>query len=541
MSDAPRTYSGSLRSGGRRRKVGRSVRAYGGCLTFLVLTFLFVGSIYFFWSTRDNHDANEFVAADQKYAFIVADVLSNRSVIAQSQVWNALPPEWGVEGIQNVLLQESGLPDWVLNNLITGDIYISGDDIDSFSDSVLVARMSRVGDLLEQMHRFSGSIEKDHAGGLDLRHLPEPDVYYAVRGRYLVASFARNALINALTISPENRMAPDVFAKTMQQSGAEHVRGLMAFHADDAWGEVFESISFALRIDANEAHLKCHATLRDMWRERFQKLVGGVQPQPLVMPPPGAMAALSANFGQSLESVWTGLGEAFGWTYFTPEQWATWKRIPDDGQAGLPQLATRVLGPLGPDIRVSLQGIDVNEMVPVPEIVVVAEAEPQAVDLTFAELAAAPPAIAPWRLDETQRRLHLPMFGGPSIEPTAAPFEDGILFSTSRTVADALLGEDGSAASASTRPLGQVGNLFVEVHPLPVVENVIAAGRLFAEIDGLKGYTPETFEEAATNWLDRAQRVESLTALAALQGDTGEINAELSLTCRAGAGRPAAQ
>jgi hypothetical protein len=57
----------------------------------------------------------------------------------------------------------------------------------------------------------------------------------------------------------------------------------------------------------------------------------------------------------------------------------------------------------------------------------------------------------------------------------------------------------------------------------------VESGRLFVEIDSLRGFTKETFETAADAWIASAKIVDEITVLAGVSGDAIEF--ELRITC----------
>ncbi|HRI87235.1 MAG TPA: hypothetical protein PK869_03170, partial [Candidatus Hydrogenedentes bacterium] len=72
-------------------------------------------------------------------------------------------------------------------------------------------------------------------------------------------------------------------------------------------------------------------------------------------------------------------------------------------------------------------------------------------------------------------------------------------------------------------------NLFIRVRPKPVVEEVTAALRLFAEVGMLRGYTLEEFDDASGTWAASAARVSEVVVIAS--GVENSIDAELRVLC----------
>lgn len=540
MSDVLRTYNGKLaRGGGRRRKKKRP----GGCLRprrilFLLLVLL---GVYIWWSTRDTRPITEFIPANQKYSLVFTDLINTRSRIAGSKVWQVLPDDMTV--LPEMLgrpIKLPGLPgrlpDWVPNNLFHESLYVTGNDVDGFTDFLVLTKMSRVGDLLEQLHFLVPEIQRDRAGGLGLRYMPGAKLYYAVRGRVLMLSPSRDALVEALTLSGKKAADPEAVSAALANIGREDVRGTVALRASDPWGGVLDHVRFAARIDPQTATITCRARFRDQYLAQWQPLVRGVSPRPLVAPP-GGMLTVSADFGKPVEDVYKALCaglEPYELSGFDPENWEKWQEASESGEMTLPQFMTMLLGGCGPGIRISWHGIDLNEIFPMPEVVGTFEA-PRDTFSTFLERAPELPGDAmPWasypRLNEKGDRLYLPMIGGPSLEPAAVLQDGGLLVSNSRFVVDDLL-----TSTALTEELPLEGNLYVRIRPYDCVARVVEAGRLFVEQDGLRGFDSESYERAASQWMARAAAVEEAWANLAIDGNEAVIDINIAAAATASA------
>ncbi|MBN2309348.1 MAG: hypothetical protein JXR94_10275 [Candidatus Hydrogenedentes bacterium] len=535
MSEVPRVYSGGRLKGAPKRR--NTARRRFGCGRFLVLIILVVFA-YAAWTTRDSCSIARLTPADQKYRVEFTDLLNARQRIAQSAVWQALPESTPLARVRDTLAQELALPaglpgavpDWILNNLFHQGLYVTGNDLAAFSDVLVLTKMSRVGTLIERLHGFVPGIERDSAGGLELRRLPDPGLYYAVRGRVLALSPSRSALVTALALAPEEALGDDALLIGHGAAGSEDVRGTLTLSEGDPAGDVFESIRFAAYVDAAAAHVKCRAKLRPACREQWDALLAGVSPQRLV-PPPDGMLVVSANFGKSVRDLWAALGQGLDAPILSEEEWVAWESPAEGESPGLAAFFTRLLGPLGPGIRLSWCGLDVNEMFPTPEIVGTFDAPEDALDRFVAALPAIPEGTPEWasvpRFDEGSRRLRLPMIGGPSIEPTAGPHRDGLLLSTSRTAAERFLDSPGPEPAAIPGP----GNLYVCIRPYACVERIAEAGRLLAKENLIRGHTFDSFDAMACQWLACAAGIDQVRAIAAVDG--GEITLDVEMSCTA--------
>ncbi len=529
MSETVRTYS---TQGGPRKR-----RLQGFRPRHAVLIVLLVLAGYAFWTTRDVHPIARFIPADQKYCIEFVELLETRTRIAQSSVWSALP-ESVLAGEVPVLLgldpESAGAPPtgmfgWVFNNLVPGSLYLTGRDLETFEDVLVLSKMSRVGCLLERFHGLVPGVDADPAGGLGLRKVSDQGLYYAVRGRVLMASPSREALIRSLVLASEDAMSDEVLDAALGRAGREHVHGTVTLAEDDPLGHAFSSVGFAMRIDPSEAQVACRARLREAFRDQWHTLLDGAVPQPLTVPPNG-MLTISADFGKPVRDVWTGLAEGlqrYGIEAISSEDWRAWEQPPEDTEIGPQHFFAGLLGPVGPGIRLSWCGVDLNEIVPVPEIAGTFDADAEAIQRFVDATPAAPDDALPWasfaRYDEETQRVHLPMAGGPSIEPTAAPCAAGLLASTSKTVADTLV------ATVPTEHLPGEGNLYIHVRPHPCVEMIVQAGRLLVEQSLLRGHTPESYDATTGEWLASAASIEHVSTLVAVERD--ELRLDLSLVC----------
>lgn len=523
MSDVERVYVAPV-SVRRRRRPPRPRRGHG-FLWLAAAAVVLAGATL--WYTRDRYGLQEFMPAGGAYNLVFLDLLENRSVIAGSKLWDSLADSARAHTILEILNQDLGPPDWVLNNLIGTTCVLTGDDAAGFRDAVFLTRMTRVGRLIETLHIVSFRIKSDSAGGLKLRWIPDLGVYYAIRGRLLIASPSRDALIRSLTLTAEARVDEEAFEALVARPGTEQVRGTVRFEPGDPLGAVVRSLSFALRVDSASARLSCQGVLCAEWRERAAPLLEGVSPQALLAPPEGLLE-VSANLGKSLEDIFRGLGIAFRDKAIGRESQPWLDLFPEAQATNLSQLRG-LAAHLGPGFRLCWEGVDLNEMIPMPEIVFLAEADSGRIESFLATLVSPPPDAKPWEsyvwYDPETKQVRIPMIGGPSIEPTFGIVEKELFLSSSATVAKKLL-----AGETAERPLPQRGNLFIRVRPRPCTEAVVGAGRLFAEASALRGYTAQRFEEDAARWLARASTIREITGLFAF--DSGSFTGEIVALCQ---------
>jgi len=527
MSEAVRSYTNTSGRVRRRR------RTPSGCLWVKALLIIGVPLvvIYVLWTTRDTWPLARFVSNEHRYLVAFSNVVEERGRIAGSRVWQAIPEGTSWNELPAALGQEAPLPEWVLRNLVSDECYCTGNDLASPENVLVATKMTHVGCLLERLHFLFPGVESDAAGGLDLRWLPEPDLYYAVRGRAFLLSPSRDVLIAALTMREDDALTADNLDALLAPRGGEQVRGRLTFALDEGAGAVLRGVSFALRVDQEEAELRWRAVLQPPWAERLEPLLRDAKPSMLALPLDGCLT-VSLDLCKPAKEVWAGIGEASGLPFFSEEQYAEWTTIPEDGNPGIPWMLTTMLDQAGSRVRLSWYGIDINEMFPLPEVVGTLDIAPAVFD-AFAQDMPEPPAGAlPWgslpRHDPDTGCVYVPMIGGPSLEPTVAVYGEALLLSSSRTVANRLLEASPVEASVDGRPATD-GNLLVTIRPHACVASVVDVGRLLCEMDCLRGYTEESFDAASAEWLAAAARLRDVRILASCEGP--ELTGTLSVAC----------
>jgi len=516
MTDTVRSYTRVTAAASHKRRRGALRRRRWGRGSLILLLFLVLFCVYVLFATRDSVEPGSLVAGDHRYHIVLRDLVQNRGEIAASQAWQALPESLRRSTLAIAFESDLGLPDWVQNHLITRDCFVSGDDFRAFSDPVLVTKMTRLGAFLTRAHMFLPAIKTDPAGGLGLYHVDDPNLYYAVRGRVLAVSPSRKALIRALTLQSKDGMEGEAFAKAVAGGGSEQVSGSAVFPDDDAIGEWLRSLSFALRLDGVEARMKCRAAPSPKLQELLAPLIADASPQQLLLPPEGLMM-VSADFGIPVESLWRALGRITGWPFFTEDQWRRWGALADEKPPDAFQTAGAMLGPLGPGIRLSWCGMDLNEIIPVPLLVVTLDTGTIAAADLLAKMPPPPGGAEPWesypRLDEERKIVYVPMIGGPSIEPAAGPYGKSLLISNSHPLASELV-----ASNVAPRFVGEHGNLYLSLRPLGCVNAIVDTGRLLAQYGLLKGCDQASFEELAKRWIEGARTLDQAELLAAVRG-----------------------
>lgn len=505
MSERPRTYIRRERSRGFFRGRGQGLRPAIKVVSAAAAIFL----AFVFLVSRDTHPTHEFIALDQKIQIVAPNAMRNRERVAQAPLWSAVLGARLLIPLRELLEDDFGFPEWMLRNLIGGDVIVTGNDTSRMSDLIFITKMTTVGCVIQRMNRLRPGIIEDWAGGLKLRRLVEADIWYTVRGRTLIASASRDALVNALTLTQEGRTPPGSIEESMGGDAAEDARVTIRLDADGTLGRVFESISFSLTVeDSGRSAITFRSRFRDEWRERLAQTLQDTTPTELRYPFDGPIT-LSGDFGIPVKDLWLTLGELLENETMSRDRWESWETR--DGQAPIAEALTSLLGPAGPDFTMTWRGVDMNEIAPTPLIFGTVNAEKARVVETLEGLPEAPNSPA-YRdtfayYDADLERMHAPIMSGPSMEPTAAWHGDELLFSTSRALAEARLAE----APVRRTPLPRRANLYVNVKPLTCMRILARTGQQLAVKGLLRNYTEQEFRQVSAAWLEEASKVDEVT------------------------------
>ncbi|MCX5757032.1 MAG: hypothetical protein NTU83_00695 [Candidatus Hydrogenedentes bacterium] len=520
MSETVRSFSGSDNA---PRVRGR--RARRGTVRNIVLAIVIAATLYSCYATRDSAPMERFIPANQAYHAFADDIQAKREAIASSTLWHILPPNLGGAKLAARIGQDVGMPDWILRNLVPSVVYVSGKDTAKWSDVLIVSRMTRIGCVLSKCRRFIPGIDEDYAGGLRMAYVKDAGLHFAVRGRTLLASMSRDALIRSLTLQPEDALKRNALSVKPKGDEGGDVQGTVTLAATDPLGEVLQGVSFALRIDKTRAQIKCRAVLTRAWDERLGSLFAGVKPFELVAPPEGAVQ-FSFNMGRPLGQFGAAVLATFDKQAEFDQYWSTWSKA----APLLTQVAAALLGPLGPGVRLSCQAMALDEMIPMPKLVLTIDAPKDAIIGTYASLPPVPSPIPGDMIphyDPAKRLIDLSIIGGPSMEPTAGIAGSSLVLSNCRPVVENFL-----ANPPKEDKLPQRGNVYVRIAPHATIEAVAGLAQLLAENHFLKGYSPEQVQQFFSSWLKDLAKIRDVTAN--LDIHNGEITLDLAATAEEG-------
>lgn len=521
MSQAPRTLGEAdvyVRRYTSRRERRRAMRN-------LILLITAVAGGWFFWVTRDNWPVARLVPKDPAFQICAMDLLMNRKEIAASRVWDLAPPNTGVKEARTALSGNFGLPEWMINNLMNGLGLISGADLRDPESAIFVTRISRIGRLLETFRGFAKIIEDDPAGGLDLRHVKAGDAYYAIRGRVLVASRSRAALVHALTMNEDETLSAEDFRAVQEATAGRNLLVTVRPDAKDPFGDAFERVEMTFALKQDAAQLECKAVPRASFAPALAAIFG--DKPPALQPPVQGLAEITGDFGRPFPEVYAGLLLGFPDNSLVQSARKAIEGFAQSAGDKAPMLAKALSG-LGTGFSLSWTGIDPYEVIPAPQIIARIDA-PQAAGygvLLRAALKKQPEVNEaeqkPW-FDDTTKIAQFPVFGGPSLHPAVTMRDQKIVITSSTTLA-----QDFVAGKVPMETEDAKGNLMLRIHAGPAAAAILDAGQEFADSGYLKGFTPESFRAFADDWKARAALMGDIYGL--LQYANGTMQFRLTMT-----------
>lgn len=374
MSDVVRTYKRRTSSRGYGFRSGPRRRPW---LWRVLAAMILLSVIAAWWTTRDTRPIYNFVDREAEYQVTAPAYQAARLRVSNSPLWMSLPPDNRWSAIPATLTDRFGMPEWLYRNLTPGALHAWGHDSEELSDLVLISRMSRVGTLVERAQRWLPGRGVEWAGGLNLRVHRPTGWHYSVRGRVLIASRSREALVDALTLAPERQWTREDLDRSIA-AGAEDIRGVIHGDADAEWS----SIRFAARIGIDEGLGQVEMRLRDSGRRRWADWLNGGAPS-VLSAPLDAPAALTANVDNSVANLWLSAGADSSEPLFSRAVWRGWR----SGQEGESiAWAARLLESSGPYASVSWYGFDMEARQPAPLLRGRFGLDPRAADALTSEL-----------------------------------------------------------------------------------------------------------------------------------------------------------
>ena len=522
MTDVVRNYTW-----GNARRRRRGFRRHGlGCAKFFFPVLILL-ALWCLWLTRDNFEPHAFISKDSGIEIYINDIIDKRADILSSRVLTLIPESSEGRDIIRALAEDPPVPEWLLNNLSAGLCHISGPRVEDVRQLVLSTRMTRIGSIAERLIRFTPTVKRDYASGLQLRHIPEAGIYYAPRGRTLLLSLSRDSLVHALTLHPDAALDAGSY-----QEGIHMASGADLFCRIDARGipvdqPPFEKVEIAMRIERDAARLAVQGRFSPSFMEQYAPFLKGLTPQPLPAPLDGIVSVSMATT-MPLPALIASLAEPF--PAFKAAS-AFLKQDEEDTDLLKPvteiqALMQQALSDAGATMRLSWLGVEPYAMMPTPLLAATFDVDTYRVLALFERIAPAPGVasgvdLAP-RLDDEYTLAYAPFVGGPAIEPAVAIYGNGMLFSTSANMARELLE---TAPLTATHP--QQGNLYIALKPSEAITACLDTAREFALSGLLRNHTETSLEDAMQPLVDAAAALD--TVVLSVTCDNGALRAELKL------------
>lgn len=517
MSETIRSYSPP-----RRNSYDAPVS--GGGMTRNVIVLLAV--LFFFWliwTTRDNWPMERLVPGDQTFHLRAQDLLDTRREAADSAFWSLgmLPEKY--RDIPQWLNNDFGLPQWVLNNLVTDVCYVSGTDLANFSDLLVVTRMSRIGCLLERYYGIADDVEVEHAGGLELRRMGVDAVtYYAVRGRTLVFSPSREALIRALTLTEAGGV--ETLEDTVAPMAGD-LQGRINFGESEGLGQYFEQSDFGLRFEPDAIVFSSRSTMTPAWKSQLDRVAAAKGNRNLMVPTQGSLV-LAGDLNTPLPQLWTSVDEMTGGAltgYWSGLPWVRGTGAADSAWAAMLEFTK---GGIGSGFSLRWTGFDYNGIVPVPEAELFLETKagfaPKLVEsIPLLPAGQAPTDFVPYRTAESGV-IRCPTGWGNVFEPTVLAEDAGLRVTLHPQHMEHALAMDKSREAAPGD-----GLLYMRIRPVELLELLHEGGMPYAHSGLLRGQTAESFEAAMQRALAGSRQVSEVRVTAGY--DEGAITLEAVL------------
>lgn len=513
-----RSYPARI-TGARGLRLGRRRRPW---VRYAFLSIVIGVPLYAWWVTRDTYPMGALIPKEQNYTLIFPDLIQGRNRIAQTSLWDALPPGHELRGMQAQLQNDFGLPEWLVNNIVAGVVHVSGRDVAGLTDAVLVTRMTRFGTLLERYRGWIDLIETDFAGGLQLHHVKPASLYYAVRGRVVVASRDRNALVQALVLTPDDALGEEGFEEAISGTKDE----LIEFRArPEQWPEAAQYLDGAearVWLDEGAARIRMAGRLNAATRELYSSVLANARPVALPATLPGALA-LSVNLGVPAAESWGELGKLFGAT-MDPAAAVSGLLVESAQPVAGPVLAS-ALERLGDGWSVTYRGLNPMAFLPLPRLAALFSCDTAWADEWIRSVPAPPEEVQAWeswpRVGGEGRYLHLPLVGGPELEPTVATYGSRLLLASSMNDAQELL------AAPQPKPIELTGNVLLTILPGALLDDVQEVAAQLAQMGLIRNHTPASVPDLITPWRETAAGITRASLL--LAHEDGVVTADLYL------------
>lgn len=513
MSEAVRTFT--KESGHRHRGARRSRR--GGC-SFVILLLLAAAAAGMWWLTNDHTPLHRLIPREEPLHAAVRTPADAMPLLTETPVTTLLH-QAGYLPSRKAPWPEN-LPEWAVRNFFGEELHVFG-ALEDGKSLVFATRLTRIAALAERIAALGSGVSWDWAGGLLLRKREgPPQMYYAVRGRYLLASASRRRLIDCLTLLPEESMDPAAFEAISAFEGAEQVRGLLRFDLAGTQAKYVRSASFALHAGPREVRWSTRLEWQPEWAAYLGAQLGDPPPRPLVLQS-GSLASCVLDAGNPLDRVADALGPLWEFDLFAPTHF--WIAA-DPASTGMqPSVLRALLAAAGPRAEIAWTGYDPYEIVPAPIFQGRTGVDEDNLRALLQELPDRKPTDPPdgrFYAGPTEDAAGIAMLGGSSLAPRFVLQDDTLLFSTSSSLPP--------SPAESTDAAAPRGHFRLRARPQACFDVAARIGSQLAAQGWLKGFDAEDFGRAAAEHAVLLRGIEEVDLVASFEG--GALSASLIIT-----------
>ncbi len=281
----------------------RRYKRRGGFFKFLfkiLVLAVIIFSFWFFWITRDLYPVERFIPSSPAFEIFSPQLMQNYQNIFTSPLWNLAEPSSSVYEVKKLLFDEHKIPLWIIKHLIYDFFYLSMNDLQSFEDSLIIIRLSRIGCVIEKFYSFTQPVEIDWAGGLNLKYIPEQKLYYARKGRILLLSTNRETLIQALT-QEGSKKTQTILAKELIKNQEKHLAWGTLTPPQERFKEILSPIHFYIGLTQNQLGLRCETQITPDPETPWTILLSEIVSSPL-QEPADALFSFSLDTGVPIKT-----------------------------------------------------------------------------------------------------------------------------------------------------------------------------------------------------------------------------------------------
>jgi len=524
MSDVVRNYN----RGGTVRRRRQGLRRHGTGIAKFLIPPLILLSFWVFWATRNNYDRSSFIPENPAVEIYIYDVVAKHSRIAVSNLGELIPESAQARQYWEKLSGELPAPEWLINNLSTDLCHLYGASFERPEEMIITTQMTRIGRIAEWVIRFYTDIEKDAAGGLNLYSVPNFNLYYAVRGRVLIASFSRNQLIRALTLRTEDTVTQERLDENISKARVSDIF-LCIPESESEPPLPFTNMEATIHIEPTNTVIAFQGVLAPEFITDYAPFMATVTPQKLPEPF-DCMATAGINLGIPFRDIIEQLREVHpvfeGMSDFlksAPDSEATLSSVAD-----ITSLFREALRVTGSKTRIACFGMEPYEMLPMPYLAASFNADTDAVLALFERIEPFSGVVeevdTTLRLDEDILLAYSPVIGGQAIKPTIASYGGGMLISSSATLAREL-----TKSPQLLQTYSEEGNLYLAAKPYPVTVACVDAARELAFSGLLRGHNETSLNETAQPFLDAASKVDNITLFSSCNRGLIRMNMKLDM------------